>query len=611
MRTHILASLLGLALTLIAIIDPHDPIGTKNAADARRRGERPTILMLLAVMLLLRVAYIFRAPIDSDEPQHLHVVWGWTHGLLQYRDLFDNHAPLFHLLCTPLLAALGERPTVLFPMRLALFPPYTLTLWSTYTLGRVLFSFRVGLWATLLTGLFPDFLLLSVEFRPDALWTALWLLALTVLVVGPLTRARSFTVGVLLGAALGVSLKTILLLTALGTAVLAVTILAVLRGDQLSFSYLAGCVATALVGLSLVPLALILFFAAQGARALFFYATVEHNVLPRLSLWHAHPAAQMLLLPALLPVVWWGARTIERRALSAGMKARRVVVFLAASVYIWALLGLWPILTWDTLEWEHYLPFYPLAILFLTPALLALPHWITTRAESLRPVPRFFEVLVPTLVATLEIGMLLWVWPLWRDGTHDQIDLLADVLRLTQPSDPVMDLKGETVFRPRPFYYVLEGITNERIQWGLLADDIPERLIATRTCVAVADNKRFPPRGRAFLAENYLPVGRLRVAGRLLTPSNSDDGGHTLPFDVQIPARYMIVAESGMATTGWLDGDLYEGTRFLAPGRHEFRPSSSAQGRLALVWAPAVERGFSPFSHRHEDAKAIAPSYKQ
>lgn len=599
MRTHILASLLGLALTLIAIIYPYDPIDAENAAGVRHRGECAALLILLAVMLFLRVAYIWRAPIDSDEPQHLHVVWGWTHGLLQYRDLFDNHAPLFHLLCTPLLAALGEQPTVLFPLRLTMLPLSALTLWGTYTLGCVLFSSRVGLWATLLTGLFPDFLLLSVEFRPDGLWTALWLLALTVLVAGPPTRARSFTVGVLLGTAVGVSLKTTLLLAALGTAVLAAPVLAAQHREQLSLSYLANCVATALLGLSLVPLALILFFAAQGAWAPFFYATVEHNVLPGLSLWHEHPAAQMLLLPALLPFVWWGARTIDRRALSAGMKARRVIIFLAASVYIWTLLGLWPILTWDTLEWEHYLPFYPLAILFLTPALLALPHWITTRAESLRAVPRFSEVLVPMLVATLEIGMLLWVGPLWRDGTRDQTDLLTDVLRLTQPDDPVMDLKGETVFRLRPFYYVLEGITNERIQRGLLADDIPERLIATRTCVAVADNKRFPPRGRVFLRENYLPVGRLRVAGQLLIPSNTDDGVHTLLFDVQIPTRYVIVAEHGRMARGWLDSRPYEGVCFLAPGRHEFRPASG-QGRLALVWAQAVERGFSPFLRRDE-----------
>jgi len=174
---------------------------------------------------------------------------------------------------------------------------------------------------------------------------------------------------------------------------------------------------------------------------------------------------------------------------------------------------------------------------------------------------------------------------------------LADVLRLTQPDDRVMDVKGELVFRERAFYYGLETITRERLRRGLITDDIPERLIATHTCVAeMGGDSSYPPRARAFLHENYLSVGRLWVAGRLL----SLEGANTVPFDIQIPARYAIVAENGIAL-GWLDGTLYEGARFLAPGPHEFR-SSSDGGRFALVWAQAVERGFSPF-----DGERLSP----
>ena len=66
--------------------------------------------------------------------------------------------------------------------------------------------------------------------------------------------------------------------------------------------------------------------------------------------------------------------------------------------------------------------------------------------------------------------------------------LLADVLRLTDPSDTIMDLKGETVFRDRPFYYVLEIVTLARMQLGVIPDTIPEALVAHRTCVAAADD---------------------------------------------------------------------------------------------------------------------------
>src|SRR4029453_6168695 len=58
----------------------------------------------------------FRA--NPGEPQHLPVVWAWTQGLLPYRDVFDNHMPLFHVLSIPAFLALGERPDAVLWMRL-------------------------------------------------------------------------------------------------------------------------------------------------------------------------------------------------------------------------------------------------------------------------------------------------------------------------------------------------------------------------------------------------------------------------------------------------------------------------------------------------------------
>ncbi|HJY81872.1 MAG TPA: glycosyltransferase family 39 protein [Candidatus Binatia bacterium] len=592
MHIHALTAFLRLLLPPAVMIDPCDSSYTSEGAVGKTWcGECLLVTMFFAAMLFLRIAYVFHYPIDSDEPQHLHVVWGWAHGLLQYRDIFDNHTPLFHLLCTPLFLAFGERPEVLYLMRLAMIPCSILVLWSTYKIGCVLFSRRVGLWAVVFVGLLPGLFFCSVEFRADDLWTALWLLALGVFIQGRLTWRRSLVVGLILGAAMGVSMKTTLLLASFGSAVLTAGLLTAKNRSLLVARHLSLCAAAALAGLSLVPIALALFFATQGAFASFFYGTVQHNILPGLGRWKH--LQQSLLFPMTLPALWWGARTIVRRTSDAGLAARRVVIFLTAAVYISALFSFWPLLTR-----EDYLPFYPLFVLLLTPGVLAVPsriaHW---RGESLSFPPRY-SVLALTFVAILEIGCLVIEGSLWRDHTSDATDLLAEVLRLTQPTDPVVDLKGETVFRPRSSYYVLEGITRARIGRGLIADDIPERLIATRTCVAAMDNDRFPPRTRTFLQENYLRVGRLRVAGQFLTPQGVNDGTYAFPFTVQIPTQYVIVSETG-AATGWLDGVPYQGMRFLTSGLHEYR-SSLSESRLALVWAQAVERGFSPFLMQRE-----------
>ena len=79
--------------------------------------------VLFALMILIRVIHITRYAFDSDESQHLHVIWGWAHGLVQYRDLFDNHMPLFHLLFAPIFGLIGDRATILYLMRFIVLPP--------------------------------------------------------------------------------------------------------------------------------------------------------------------------------------------------------------------------------------------------------------------------------------------------------------------------------------------------------------------------------------------------------------------------------------------------------------------------------------------------------
>ena len=71
-------------------------------------------------------------------------------------------------------------------------------------------------------------------------------------------------------------------------------------------------------------------------------------------------------------------------------------------------------------------------------------------------------------------------------------------------------------------------------------------------------------------------------------------GAGPIEFDLAIEARYAIVDARGQAG-GILDGRPYDGPRELSPGRHAFTPKEGT-GPLAVVWAQAIERGFSPFA---------------
>src|SRR5437660_11871003 len=111
------------------------------------KRDRLTIVVVAALSAALRALAIFRYRFDSDEAQHLHVAWGWTVGLLPYRDLFDNHAPLFHMLTAPLVALAGERPDIVRVMRVPMLFLFAAVLFSTYSIGKRLYSPRVALWS--------------------------------------------------------------------------------------------------------------------------------------------------------------------------------------------------------------------------------------------------------------------------------------------------------------------------------------------------------------------------------------------------------------------------------------------------------------------------------
>ncbi|HTO70661.1 MAG TPA: hypothetical protein VMR31_12435 [Myxococcota bacterium] len=550
---------------------------TAGGEDAIPRYERAALAGLVAANVGLRLVYAFLFRFDTDETQHLHVAWAWAQGLVQYRDLFDNHAPLFHLLSAAPLAAAGEGPHVLYESRLAMLPLAAALLALAFALGRSLFSVRVGLWTAALAGLLPRVFLRTVEYRPDNLWAVLWLAALAVLVTGRATRGRSFAVGAILGVALAVSLKTVVLVGALACAggfALALSPELRAAGRQRA---LPGLALNFAAGLALVPALVLAFFGSLGSLPALRDCVVTHNSLAGLGLWEVGPArlAQVALLAAascaVSAALLYGAR-------DGRLGARRAVLFLAAAAAQAVLGSLWPM--WEP---EHGLPYYPLLVLF----------GVAGAGTALAALPRPATAAVAAAVAAAEIAVLVVHLRAPASRGDHTLAVIADVLALTDRGDLVMDLKGETVFRARPVYFALEQVTRRELKQGLISDAIEARLTATQTCVAVLDNPYFPPDGRAFMNASFVPVGRVRVCGGLFDPPES--GAHDFSFEVRIPSRYAIVGERGGAA-GSLDGLEYAGPRFLTAGSHTFRARDDTDERIAFVWAQALERGFSPFA---------------
>ena len=384
-------------------------------------SHRTRDLVWLAVaglaLLGLQVLYAFHWRVNSDEPQHLHVVWAWTQGLLPYRDVFDNHTPLFQLLSAPLLWLVGERADIVAWMRLGELPFYALALWCTWRIGRALFSARAGVLAVAATALYPVFATRAIEFRPDLAWAALWLVTITIAIEGSLTPRRIFFAGLATGCAIAISMKSILLIGCLLFALLLVAILRAMDGKPVVPRKAMAMVLASMAGVLLVPMALAAFFAAHGAWQAMLYGVFGHNLVPGLGLrrapWH------VWILPALLPLLVWLAIRVLRAAPDA-LGSRRALVLISALTYWLALVGYWPLLTQ-----QDFLPFFPLLMVFVAGA-------VTGMAQRGRPG---WSRALTWLLLGVEMAVLLSSETPGIDGESAYTHTLATVLALTSPTD--------------------------------------------------------------------------------------------------------------------------------------------------------------------------------
>ncbi len=518
-------------------------------------------LLLAGALLALRALYLFTHAVDSDEPQNLHVVYGWWKGDLPYLGQFDNHTPLLHWLFLPFAALVGENANVVVLARLALVPLSFGSVGLFYLLCRRLYDRRTALWSVAITLALADWSLKSIEFRPDILWMFLWFAALLVLVKpdGRCGPVSFFLAGLLLGASAAASVKTVFLVPALAAGWGGAWLLSAEFRVRYSWSKILCCALLAGVGLAVVPAMVAGYFAWRGALDEMRFCVFAINKDP---LFTARSWLFLVGLPVGFAATAWLIRPGGLRP------AYRGAAFLTAAAYTLAIVGFGP---YESLAKQTFLPAYPLLIA------AACHFWL-----SLRPW-RDAQICVggSTVCAALAVAML-WESPPFRNGTGEQRELLKSVLDHTKPGDLVMDLKGETIFRKRPVYLAYVGITTRAMESGRLAAPPTGQLRGT--AFATERTTGFPQEMRAFLRKNYLSTvgGDLRVAGKRLKPS-WEAGRWIERTRVEIPGQYVIAAK----------GHVLSERLISEPGEQVFDLPTGGKSQV-LFWKTAWRSGLRP-----------------
>lgn len=470
----------------------------REPAGETRRAHAFGIVALAYVFaaIAVRAVTILRWSYNSDEPQHLHVAWQWSRGLVAYRDVYDNHLPLFHLLIAPWIAVVGETPHILFYARLLMVPLVLAILVLTWKLAAELYDPTLAWWATFAAAVSPPMLRPTIEFRNDVLWLLLLLAALLLFF-----RERRFIAGIVLGAALMVSIKTAPFAMALALAVIVTRY---------------GSLVRVIAGSVIVPAVVTAFLAFHGAADdMFRWSVFANGAMP------VEPSRRMLgaiwciVLSAV--AIWFGRRwSGDKRAVAAAIAVFHVALFVVMSPLIGP---------------RDFLPVYPIGFMLLF--------------ASLAPRRRH-------LVACLLVPIALGEARLWQTPSRYYPQIVADALRFTAPADPVFDRKGEMVFRRRATYLALESVSQRRLAAGELQDTIAADIVAARAYAALRDSARIPPESRAFLNRYFVPVSAIRVAGQHIRGDGT--------FEIAIPGSYTIVRGGRIVVPArWYAAGTYRG----------------------------------------------------
>lgn len=514
----------------------------------------------LLVLLGFRLLWLSAFPLNSDEPQHAHVAWSLAQGAMPYRDVFDNHGPLFSTMYAALLRVLGERSDILWWLRLAVVPWYVLGLVATWSIARRLHSRGVADATVLLVALFPIVFLKSGEFRTDDAWAALWLSGLAVAVPARGRPWAWFCSGLLFGAALCVSQKTLpLAIVALASAA------AVWAERWWQHRRLASVNACALLmGAFVVPGAFVLWIVLHRDAAPAWYDIVAYNMAPT---GRSEPPWRLVgYLVAAIAII--GGTAMYARRLDSLARWR---VFFAMHALLFMLL-IWCV--WPLPTEQDFLPVVPTATLCLV--------GFVARSRTLPPRGNAAFLAV---VAATELSVVLMHAPPWRDNLAAEEAQLRVVIDCTHAADTLMDAKSGGIFRRRPYYPVIESLARQRFESGRMPDDIAAWLIANHTMAAI--DGRYPPAAQAFISRNYRPgTAGVRMAG-LVLPSAAGDQR----FALALAGDYVVT--DGQSEVPVSIDDKPAATHWaLGAGPHTLDVETPQP--LIIVWNQAWKCGWRP-----------------
>ena len=278
-----------------------------------RRGRRLAALAasLFALHAAILTVWAATVRVDSDEVSHLHCSWLIFHGLVPYRDFWQDHSPLLWYLLAPAVAQFHSPAVLIFSRALAglLFVGMAATTaWLAWEVSRLRAAGALAALLVFAFGVRAEAALL----RPDQPANLLALVSLVLGAKAGVQRGPAWLAGTAFGLALAFTPKPVFAAFAIPLAVLIALPSPESKGSR---PQRVMCLAYYLLGLmaGFVPLVFLLARAKIGPRYLFW--VLQYHV----------PAGRVeSYLPATLALVAFGGCVAAFQARTGRAAARAV-----------------------------------------------------------------------------------------------------------------------------------------------------------------------------------------------------------------------------------------------------------------------------------------------
>lgn len=520
--------------------------------------------LVVAVSLAARLPLLEARGFNPDELEHLHAAWCVAKGQVPYRDFFEHHTPALYFATAPLLARYdldGEVTSALaavFAARRLMCAFTAVILLATVVLGRRWRGWACGWAAAALLASSGIFLGKTLEFRPDVPAVALWMASLVLAATS--SAAAS---GLLAGTAVLFTQK--LLFGWLGPAV------SLARRESLVSFGIAALLPGALAAA---------WFAGHGALAPF----VEDNFLLNARWMRRAPGALAGELladdPILMVLALVGVARACRPAEWRRDALSRLLLFTLAG-------GAAGLLALPVVHRQYALVLLPILALFAAAALADVLAMLARRRLAA-------EAASVAAVAALALMTSLRLREGFARGNTGDLENIRYVLRNAAPTETVLDgFTGQGLFRPHAFFYFflhgeVRAVLGPEPRAQLLGG-LRSGLIAPKLVLLDSDLREFSPEAARFVEENYAPLGREPIWGRLFDNGRGtwrDEAPRRLagPLGDPLAEPHLFVGE------GWLRPQTGEGRRFRrSRGRRSqlLVPVKNAGNLRAVVLARA------------------------